>query len=234
MQRVRVIPTVKVVHVCPPIMVQTDSTSFRCVVQELTGKRKSPSGSGPESPSVDKTPCSLGSDDKLNLAATSLWNDQNQCCHCARSSNWKLLSQSEKEESPRKSDTWSTSYSDDSQQEVTSTSLDYSHAHRSTGSRLKKSKLGTSNRLESSESKSSTPKLEEAGALGMIKIDMMVSELFSREEALDFAPTLPGSSPASPSSTEHYSSVVAAPDIFSDLYNDLEDDLHKLEYFLLS
>lgn len=34
------IPTVRVVHVCPPIIVQTDISNFQTVVQELTGKRK--------------------------------------------------------------------------------------------------------------------------------------------------------------------------------------------------
>lgn len=37
------IPTVRVVHVCPPIIVQTDLSNFQAVVQELTGKRKSSS-----------------------------------------------------------------------------------------------------------------------------------------------------------------------------------------------
>ncbi|MCO5587785.1 hypothetical protein L7F22_041737 [Adiantum nelumboides] len=38
MPRNRVIPTVRVVHVCPPIMVHTDLSNFQTVVQELTGK----------------------------------------------------------------------------------------------------------------------------------------------------------------------------------------------------
>ncbi|KAI5059715.1 hypothetical protein GOP47_0026034 [Adiantum capillus-veneris] len=40
MPRRRVIPTVRVVHVCPPILVHTDLSNFQAVVQELTGKRQ--------------------------------------------------------------------------------------------------------------------------------------------------------------------------------------------------
>ncbi|MCO5569049.1 hypothetical protein L7F22_022755 [Adiantum nelumboides] len=40
MPRHRVIPTVRIVHVCPPIMVHTDLSNFQTVVQELTGKRQ--------------------------------------------------------------------------------------------------------------------------------------------------------------------------------------------------
>lgn len=215
-------------------MVQTDSTNFRSVVQELTGNKRKSLCDSPESESHSKDQHScLGSNDECNLALIAC-SDDIRVGRSNKASLCKLSPQSVKEVSTRKSYTGGTSYSDDSQQEeVTSILVDEDGSYSADGSSMKKkSKLGestTSSSSNNSNCTSSSSKQEEdlrAPAI-LHNMDMLVSEMFSHEaELIQFVPTPPASPPVS-------STITAFPDIFADLYDNL-DDFFKLEFFLLS
>lgn len=166
-------PIIKLIHVCPPIVVQTDPTNFPLVVQELTGKRKTPTS---DTQSNDNgITCSFGCKICCKLARQLVDTQEDDIAERLQdeSSTLKISAQStakDHQASPRESYTGCTSCCDDMQQEITSwLQQDENHAFLR-------------------ESTKSIPEM-----------DLLASEIFSQETTLPvgLAPTPPWSPPRS-------------------------------------
>lgn len=215
MPPIRVVPSIKIVHVCPPIVVHTDSNNFRLVVQKLTGNGKNAC-----EPLVHKRlHCFMASDDDgsdLPLDVNPSPMGYSRSPQAESTISTKLQLQTDQEVS-----TCSTSCSDDSLQGVTSTFVD-PRQRPPHSPPLKRLRFGVSSNRESSNCKPTSPtssnssssKLEDSSSPDVYKIDTIVSEILLEDEALEFIST-PQGSPNSPSS------IVPMPDIFLDFDDDL-------------
>lgn len=213
-------PSIKFVHVSPPIVVQIDSDNFRHVVQKLTGNGKNAC----ETLNGNNKNCAMASDDDdpdLSLVASPNLVDHSGT---PPSSISELLQLQSEQESVS---TCSTSCSEDSLTgAVTGTSVDPRLQWLpEVGPPLKKLKFGVSNNRESSNyckpaTSSSSPRsslrLQDCSSPEVqLKMDMLVSEILWHEETREFALTPQGSPPAP--------YIVPVPDIFHDLYDDMDE-----------